>query len=57
MALAWVLKNDAVTSPIIGASKPGHIADAVAALEVELTEDECKQIEAPYRPQWPKGHQ
>lgn len=57
VALAWVLKNQAVTSPIIGASKPGHIADAVAALEVELTEEECKQIEAPYRPQWPKGHQ
>lgn len=56
VALAWVMKNPAITAPIIGASKPGHIADAVAALEIELSEEECKQIESPYRPQWPKGH-
>ena len=56
VALAWVLKNPVVTAPIIGASKSGHIADAVAALSVELSAEECEKIEKPYRPQWPKGH-
>ena len=57
VALAWVLKNSTITAPIIGASKPGHIADAIAAMDVELSDDDCKTIEDPYRPQWPKGHQ
>jgi aryl-alcohol dehydrogenase-like predicted oxidoreductase len=57
VALAWVLKNSTISAPIIGASKAGHISDAVAALDVELTDDECKLIEKPYRVQRPKGHQ
>ena len=40
VALAWVLRNPVVSAPIVGATKPHHLADAVAALEVELTDDE-----------------
>ena len=50
IALAWVLQNPMVTSPIIGASKPGHLTDAVAALEVKLTDEDVAQLEAAYRP-------
>src|SRR5215469_13156954 len=50
LALAWVLKNPAVTSPIIGASKPHHLDDALAGLEIKLTPDEVKALEAPYEP-------
>ncbi len=50
IALAWVLHKTAVTSPIIGATKPKHIEDAVAALDVELSRDEIKALEAPYVP-------
>ncbi len=50
VALAWVLRKPVVTAPIIGASKPGHLDDAVAALDLELTDDEVARLEAPYRP-------
>src|SRR5579872_277323 len=50
LALAWVLKNPAVTSPIIGASKPHHLDDALAGLTIKLTDDEVKALEAPYKP-------
>src|SRR5579859_6318277 len=50
VALAWVLRNEAVTAPIVGASKLGHIDDAVSALEVKLTDEEAKRLEAPYNP-------
>jgi aryl-alcohol dehydrogenase-like predicted oxidoreductase len=50
VALAWVLRNPAVTAPIIGTSKSHHLADAVAALSLQLTEDEVKTLEAPYQP-------
>jgi aryl-alcohol dehydrogenase-like predicted oxidoreductase len=50
IALAWVLGHPAVSAPIIGASKPGHIADAVAAVDIQLTDDEVSQLEAPYTP-------
>ncbi|MBV8681525.1 MAG: aldo/keto reductase [Caulobacteraceae bacterium] len=49
VALAWVLRNSAITSPIIGASKSHHISDATAALTLSLTDDEVKALEAPYR--------
>ena len=49
VALAWVLKNPAVTSPIVGASKLGHLEEAVSALDVRLTDDEVKLLEAPYQ--------
>ncbi len=50
IALAWVLQKPEVTSPIIGATKPKHISDAVAALDVTLSEDELRSIETPYQP-------
>jgi aryl-alcohol dehydrogenase (NADP+) len=49
VALAWVLRNPAITSPIIGASKGHHIADAVGALTISLSDEEVKALEAPYR--------
>ncbi|MHB8528422.1 MAG: aldo/keto reductase [Caulobacteraceae bacterium] len=50
IALSWVLRNPAITAPIIGTSKPHHLDDAVAALEVKLSDDEAKTLETPYRP-------
>ncbi|RYY30555.1 MAG: aldo/keto reductase [Sphingobacteriaceae bacterium] len=50
VALAWMLSKPAITSPIIGASKPGHLEDAVAALSVKLSEDEIHQLEELYQP-------
>jgi aryl-alcohol dehydrogenase-like predicted oxidoreductase len=49
-ALAWVLANPAVTSPIIGASKLSHIDDAVGALEIQLTAKDKASMEEPYQP-------
>ncbi|MEL6542167.1 MAG: aldo/keto reductase [Pseudomonadota bacterium] len=53
LALAWHFTKPAVAAPIIGASKPHHIEAAVAALDVELSEDEIAALEAPYRPKAP----
>ena len=50
IALAWLLHKPEVTSPIIGATKPKHIDDAVAALDVELSAEEIKMLEGPYVP-------
>ena len=50
MALAWLLGKSEITAPIIGATRPEHLKDAVAALDVKLTEDEVKALEAPYVP-------
>jgi aryl-alcohol dehydrogenase-like predicted oxidoreductase len=50
VALAWVAQKAPVTAPIIGASKPNHVSDAVAALTLNLTADEIAQLEAPYVP-------
>jgi aryl-alcohol dehydrogenase (NADP+) len=50
VALAWVLQQPAVTSPIVGATKAHHLDDAVAALDVTLTADELAALEAPYNP-------
>lgn len=56
VALAWVLHNPGVTAPIIGASKPGHLEDAVAALSVKLAESDLRQLEEPYQPHMLQGH-
>jgi aryl-alcohol dehydrogenase-like predicted oxidoreductase len=53
VALAWVLRNPVITAPIIGATKPGHLTEAVAALTLPLTEDEARTLEEPYTPQGP----
>lgn len=50
VALAWILSKPGITAPIIGASKPGHLEDAVKALEVKLTSDEVRQLEELYLP-------
>jgi aryl-alcohol dehydrogenase-like predicted oxidoreductase len=50
VALSWLIRRPGVTAPIIGASKPQHLDDAVAALELELTADENQQLEAPHTP-------
>ncbi len=55
VSLAWVLKNPAVTAPIVGATKPHHLADAVAALALELTDEEIARLEQPYAPHLPAG--
>ena len=55
VALAWLLSKEAVTAPIIGASKANHFDDAMAALSLELTPDEIRALEDPYIPhpvQW-----
>ncbi len=50
VALAWLLHKPAVTAPIIGASKPHHLEDAVGALSVTLSADEMRQLEELYQP-------
>lgn len=50
VALAWMLSKAAITAPIIGASKPGHLEDAVAALSVKLSDEEIQQLEELYQP-------
>ena len=55
VALAWLLAKPEVTAPIIGATKPGHIADAVAAVELELTDDEITRLQEPYTVREPVG--
>ena len=57
VALAWVLQREAVTAPIIGATKPGHVEDAISALDVELDMDEVAALEAPYVPHPVLGHE
>jgi 1-deoxyxylulose-5-phosphate synthase len=50
IALAWVAQKKGVSAPIIGASKPHHLTDAIAALSIELTGQEIAALEAPYVP-------
>ena len=50
VAMAWLLQKKGITSPIIGASKPAHLTDAVAALSLKLTSEEIAALEAPYVP-------
>ncbi len=50
VALAWVLQKDTITAPIIGATKPAHLDDAVAALSLRLEPEEVAALEAPYVP-------
>jgi len=51
VALAWLCQKPGVTSPIIGAHKPHHLEDAVAALSLKLTDQEIESLESPYLPQ------
>jgi aryl-alcohol dehydrogenase (NADP+) len=50
VATAWMLSKPGITSPIIGATKPHHIGDAVAAVDLTLSDDEIARLEEPYTP-------
>lgn len=50
VALAWLQRNPVISAPIVGAGKPGHLKDALAALDVNLTDEEVAELEAPYVP-------
>ena len=50
IALAWILSKPVVTAPIIGATKPHHLQDAVAAVSLRLSADEIQSLEEPYTP-------
>ena len=56
VALAWLLHRPGVTAPIVGATKLGHLEDAVAAEQLELSDDEMARLEAPYVPHPVLGH-
>ncbi|MCO5971773.1 aldo/keto reductase [Actinoallomurus soli] len=56
VALAWLLRRPGVTAPIVGATRAGHVDDAVAAVDVALSEEEKARLEAPYRPHRVIGH-
>ena len=53
VALAWVLSKPAVSAPIVGATKPHHLPEAVAALDLKLTDEEISALEEPYTPHGP----
>jgi 1-deoxyxylulose-5-phosphate synthase len=55
VALAWVMRNPMVTAPIVGPTKPHHLADTVAALDLVLTDEEVSALEEPYTPRLPSG--
>ena len=57
VALAWVLAKPVVSAPIIGASKPGHLEDAIAALDIVLSDAEIDRLEAAYVPHGVVGFQ
>jgi len=56
VAIAWILSKPIVTAPIIGATKPHHLQDAVAALSVQLTPEEIKHMEEAYQPHTVLGY-
>jgi len=57
IALAWLLHKPGITAPIVGASKPQHLDDAIGALSVKLTAEEIKTLEEPYIPHPVAGHE
>jgi aryl-alcohol dehydrogenase-like predicted oxidoreductase len=56
VALAWLLGKPAVSAPIVGATRPEHVDDAVASAGIALSEDEVSRLERPYRPHPVLGH-
>jgi aryl-alcohol dehydrogenase-like predicted oxidoreductase len=56
VALAWLLSRPAVTAPIVGATRLGHISDALAAVQLTLTDEEVRLLEEPYLPHPVLGH-
>src|SRR4051794_27443953 len=56
VALAWLLHQDTVAAPIVGAARPQHIEDAAAAVELQLSDKEMDELQAPYTPRAVSGH-
>jgi aryl-alcohol dehydrogenase-like predicted oxidoreductase len=56
VALAWLLAQPGVSSPIVGITRPEHLTDAVAAVDLELTADEVEELGADYTPRAIAGH-
>mgnify|MGYP003132288961 FL=1 len=56
IAYAWVASRPGITAPIVGISKLHQFDDAIAALEVELSDEDLALMEAPYRPKSVAGH-
>jgi aryl-alcohol dehydrogenase-like predicted oxidoreductase len=56
VALAWLMAQPAVTSPIVGVTSPQHLADAVSAVDLELTDDEIEELSSGYAPRAIAGH-
>jgi aryl-alcohol dehydrogenase-like predicted oxidoreductase len=56
VALAWLLQRAGVTAPIVGATKPHHVPDALAAEQLVLSDEEVKRLEEPYVPHQIAGH-
>jgi aryl-alcohol dehydrogenase-like predicted oxidoreductase len=56
IALAWLLGKPTVTAPIVGSTKLGHLETALRALDLQLTDEEVRALEAPYRPHAVRGH-
>jgi aryl-alcohol dehydrogenase-like predicted oxidoreductase len=56
VALAWILSKPYVTSPIIGATRMDHLDQAIAALDIQLSEEEIKGLEEAYKPHPVLGH-
>jgi aryl-alcohol dehydrogenase-like predicted oxidoreductase len=56
VALAWLLHKPGVSAPIVGATKPEHLFDALAAEQLELTDEEIARLEEPYVPHPVLGH-
>jgi 1-deoxyxylulose-5-phosphate synthase len=56
VGLAWLLSNPVVTAPIVGVTKPKHLEDAIAAVELDLPDDAIAALEEPYRPHPIAGH-
>jgi aryl-alcohol dehydrogenase (NADP+) len=56
IALTWLLNKPHITSPIIGATKMEHLEQAIAALDIHLTDDEVKRLEESYKPHPIRGH-
>ncbi len=56
VALAWLLSHPVVTAPIVGATRLGHISDALAAAQLTLTDEEVRRLEEPYLPHRVLGH-
>jgi 1-deoxyxylulose-5-phosphate synthase len=56
VALSWLLTKPHISAPIVGATRESHLDDAVAAVDVRLTDEEVARLEAPYRPHGVLGH-